>query len=360
MNRTKIRIRKFFISFSITLAVLAMLGVGAYAALRMAIRPPQVEEFVVFTVPVTSPPTEAVTQPEVETYPLEEELPYMELPDFDTLIFQRRPDVFTFLIFGLDDGNNADTVMVATFDVPEQEINLISIPRDTRVDANRRVGLRKIVASYSHGRINGGGHEGGVNNIKDEVATLIGFRPDFYVSLNERGFVRMINAIGGVEVTVPFHMRYDDPYQNLHIDLPAGRRRLNGQQALHFARFRLANEGFRGATDLQRAAHQQQILHGVAQEVLSVSTIPRIPELVNIYRENVNTNLSPLEMAWFLEQLPHLNIETLLNTYTLPIARTERNGWYEIPDAEEVLALVNRTINPFNQDIPPEMLRIIQ
>jgi len=341
---------------------------GAYAALRMSVRPPEVEEFVEITRPIHRPPIvdEQVRDSESNTVPAQEdcdEAPYEPACEYETIIFQRRPNFYTFLIYGLDDGGNADSIMVAAFDGETGSAYVISLPRDTRIDVQRSTGRSKLVASYAAGRANGGGHEGGIDKFKTEVSTLIGFRPDFYIGIRERAFVRLIDAIGGVEVSIPFRMVYNDPYQNLHIDLAPGRRTLNGQQALHFARFRQFNEGcphFRNFTDFGRMENQQQIIAAAVQELLSPRTITLVPELVRIYRENVNTNLAPFEIAWFVEQLPNLRADTLLSTYTLPIARTVRQGWYEIPDQDEVLELINRTINPFKQEITPEMLRIVQ
>jgi len=355
--------RKFILSFSITLVVLVAVAGGAYAALRMSIRPPEIEEYVEVFIPIPRPEVRnpaSVPQHNNTSGEGNIDTPSDEFsPEYETHIFRRRPNFYTFLIYGLDSGVNVDTIMVAAFDADAGSAYLISLPRDTRVDVDRRVGLRKLSASYAFGQAQGRGHEGGIYRLKNEVATLIGFRPDFYVGIDERAFIRLIDGIGGVEVNVPFHMRYDDPYQNLHINLPAGRRVLTGQQAMHFARFRLANEGYRGVTDFQRAGHQQQIISAAVQELLSPRTITLVPELVRIYREHVRTNLSPLEIAWFVEQVPGLSAD-LLSTYTLPMARTVRQGWYEIPNQDEVLELINRTINPFMQEITAEMLRIVE
>ena len=360
MSRFRRSFRKFILSFCITLIVLALLAGGAYAALRMSIRPPVLEEFVEVEIrrPVARPPaTDAPTTPPETNDNID--APTEFLPEYETVIFQRRPNFYTFLIYGKDSGVNVDTIMVAAFDGETNQAYLISLPRDTRVDVDRRTGLKKLSASYAFGQAQGRGHAGGIERLMNEVSTLIGFRPDFYIGVDERAFIRLIDAIGGVEVTVPFHMRYDDPYQNLHINLAPGTRVLNGQQAIHFARFRMANEGYRGVTDFQRVEHQQQIIAAAVQELLSPRTIMLVPELINIYRDTVTTNLSTLEIAWFVEQVPGLRGD-LLSSYTLPIARTVRNGWYEMPDEAAILELVNRTINPFRQEITAEMLRIVE
>jgi len=360
------------ISFCIAILITLIIAVGAYAALRMAIRPPVIPEYVKILVPITpSPPTEVFIEPEIspEPYlddyvPYEEEetyLPYTPIPEFETLIFQRRSSVFTFLFYGLDNGNNVDALLVAAFDTANGSASLISIPRDTRVYTDRTV-TRKVVASYSAGRRNNGGHEGGIERLMTEVSTLIGFRPDFYLGVNQRGFIRLIDAIGGIEVNIPFRMVYNDPYQNLHINLAPGQQVLNGQDTLHFARFRQFNQGsryFRSFSDFQRVENHQQIMSAIMQELLSARTIIRLPELVSNYRENVATNLSAFEIAWFIEQAQHLDTYSL-STYTLPIARTVRQGWYEMPDPVATLELINRTINPFTRDIIPEMLRIVE
>ena len=95
------------------------------------------------------------------------------------------------------------------------------------------------------------------------------------------------------------------------------------------------------------------------REILSPRTITLVPELIRIYTNNVSTNLSAFEIAWFAEQLPELSAE-LLSAYNLPIARTIRQGWYEVPDVEATLELINRTVNPFIQEITAEMLRIVE
>jgi len=343
-------LRKLLISFSITVGVAVLVAAGIYAAMRRFVRMPDVAQYVIVQIPVTpsnrpqpSPNRPQDTNPDAE---------------YITERFYRRAGFHTFLIFGRDEGLNMDTIMVAAFDTQSRNAYIVSLPRDTRVESDRRQGRSKLVASYAVGRQGGGGHEGGVEQLMTEVQSLIGFRPDYYVSVDLQAFIRLVDTIGGVEVTVPFHMRYTDPIQNLHIDLPAGTRRLNGQQASHFARFRLADEGFRAATDIQRTQHQQMILRAAMNELLSPRTITRLPELVRIYMDNVTTDLGYDYLLGFANDIRANGIANL-HTETIPIDRTIRAGWYEVPCKEGTLDLVNRTINPFEREILPEMLRIV-
>lgn len=344
--------RKLLVSFSITLVTLiAVIGVagGFYAGIQALSRPPAI-------------PTHVETLRQLgigssNTTGNEGSLPDdADNPPEVIAVMERKPLFYTFLLFALDKGNNADVIVVGALDTVEQRVYGISIPRDTLVDVPRR--RRKPVAAYSVGRGGGQGHSGGVAMMKSDVQTLFGFVPDFYVSIDYQAFIQAVDLVGGVEVHVPFHMRYDDPIQRLHINITPGTQVLNGQRALHFARFRMANPGFRAITDYQRIKNQQIIIRALFNEILTPSTIARVPEFIGIYREHVNTNVTYREMLWFANQLSDLRGATL-STYTLPTRGTSgAPGWYELPDRDAILELVNRTVNPFMQEITAEMVRI--
>lgn len=274
---------------------------------------------------------------------------------------ERKPMFFTFLIFGLTEGLNANTIMVAAYDAEADRGYIISIPRDTRVDVQRN--NRKVVAAYNVGRRNGGGHEGGVERLKYEVQTLLGFRPDFYVSVDYEAFVRVVDAVGGVEVYVPFHMLYDDPCQDLHIDILAGLQVLNGEDALRFARYRRGNDPRQNITDYKRIEHQQQVIDSIFRSLLTPRTILRIPEFVSIFNNHLTSDLSHGELLWFANQGRSIISDAddgTLEFHTIPMLGTSgAPHWYELADKEGILELVNRTVNPFVRDITASDLRIV-
>jgi LCP family protein required for cell wall assembly len=270
-------------------------------------------------------------------------------------VMERKPLFYTFLLFGLDDGNNADVIIVGALDTVANQSYAISIPRDTLVEVDRR--LRKPVAAYAVGRRNGG-HDGGVAQMNADIQTLFGFQADFYICIDSKIFEKIIDSVGGVTVDVPFHKIYNDPVQNLQINIPAGTQTLNGQQALHFARYRMGSSGSRTITDYERIKNQQQIISALYEELMSPQTITRVPELLNIYSEHVKTNLTLREKLWFAEQLNRLR-GTEIELHTLPTTGTSGSpSWYELPDRDEILELINRTINPFMQEITAEMVNI--
>jgi len=268
----------------------------------------------------------------------------------------RKDRFFTILIIGLNEGTNANTIMVASYDGVSMEANIISIPRDSLVNVNRRV--RKLSGAYLAGAWSG--VAGGVAQVQREVRSLIGFVPDFYVVMNYDAFYEIIDLIGGIEVYVPFHMRYDDPWQNLHINIPPGLQTLDGETALHFARFRQSNRGYRAITDFRRIENQQLVISKTIEGLRHPSNILRTREFINIFTENIHTNLSFSNMVWFATQLNEIRGTDALSFHTAPIAATSgRPSYYEILNGPAMVRLVNQTVNPFTRDIRLSDVNII-
>ena len=357
-SSTKRHILLFLKVFSITSVITAAVILGSGTLLRSYVRPPELPGIDTIASPILLPPSSGnvvlANQPEQDDYDFGG-----ISPDLSALEgWERKPDFYTVMIIGLDGGINANVIMVAAYDNANQQAYLISIPRDTRVDVQRN--RRKIVAAYPAGRVHGGGHDAGIAQMKRELQTLIGFRPDFYVMVDFNAFVNIIDGIGGVEVDVPFHMRYDDPWQDLHIDIQPGLQVLDGQNALHFARFRRANPGFRGGTDYQRIENQQLIIATVLEELTSPRALRQIPNLISTYSDYISSDLDLGNQLWFAEQIIRAGGVNSLSTYTIPMAGGSGSpAYYEFAHRDGVLELVNRTINPFTQDITPNMVRII-
>ena len=271
----------------------------------------------------------------------------------------RRDLFFTFLIIGLNEGTNANTIMVAAYDGVNHEANLISIPRDSLINVNRR--NRKLSGAFMNGALGGRGVEGGVAQMQREVMSVVGFVPDFYIVVNYNAFTQIIDAVGGIDVYVPFHMRYDDPCQNLHIDIRPGQQTMNGATALHFARFRTNNPGFRGITDYDRIKNQQTVISAVIASVLRPQNIRRIPEFISIATDNVYTNLTVENMIWFASQHSEMDGTDSIHFHTAPTTGTSGSPmWYELLDADGIVDLVNKTVNPFAHSIRLSDLDIIR
>jgi len=345
-------VRLFIKTFFISVVVVLLLGGIGWLVIGNTVRPPVVPNIAVANIYAQ---TIDIKDNELQNYTNKEN--YGLIPPSLIQFEERRPSFFTFLIFGLTEGLNANTIMVAAYDAELKHGYIISIPRDTQVDMQRN--SRKIVSAYLVGRLGGRGHDGGVERMKYEVATLVGFKPDFYIGVDYDAFVSLVNAVGGVEIYVPFHMLYDDPYQNLHINLQQGLQLLDGEGALHFSRYRTGNDRRHSISDYRRIEHQQQVLTAVFQKLLTPSSILRIPELISIFNDYIKTDLAATELLWFANQARTLGGLDALQLYTLPMLGTSgAPNWYELPHKEGILELVNRTVNPLVRNITEDDLRI--
>lgn len=175
-----------------------------------------------------------------------------------------------------DDGGRSDTMILLHLDPARESVRLLSIPRDTRVKIPG-YGVDKINAAYAYG---------GERLALQVVQNWLGIPVDAYVKVNLRGFRAIVDRLGGVQIDVEKPMVYDDPYQNLHIRLKAGPQRLNGEQAMHYVRFRNDPEG-----DIGRVQRQQKFIKALADQALSIATVAKLPGLVGDLRANVTTNL---------------------------------------------------------------------
>ena len=347
--------RVFFKSFIWTAAILSVLFVAAYIAWIQNVRPPDRLPFELMAMPPVQRPLNPDADWNIDfDWDFDAFWPAPErFTDAD-----RREKFWTFLVIGLNEGTNVNTAMVASYCGITREASLISIPRDAPVHATRRG--RKLSSSYIAGSGGGRGREGGVLQVQRDVMGVIGFVPDFFVVIDYDTFFTIIDAIGGIEVYVPMRMRYDDPSQNLHIDIMPGLQHMDSKTALEFSRFRRANRGYVGITDYQRIENQQAVVSAVMTSLLRPANILRIPELVGIFNESVYTNLTLGDMMWFGLELNHIRGTDALSMYTFqPVGPGQAPYFYEFLHAARALELVNGTINPFIRDIEARDLNII-
>jgi LCP family protein required for cell wall assembly len=320
----------------LSVTALAMLGV---IAVRLWVRPPAPAD-IVLNIPSRTDlfPSPGITAGPRDTDAGDEDAGY-----------ERREGVFTFLLAGIHDGLT-DTIMVATLDTVQGSCHVVSIPRDTAIESAPR-GIRKINGAFSQQR---NVEEPGIPQLKKEIATLIGYQPQYSAIVNYRAFVRLVNAVGGVEFNVP--MRMYVPYEG--IDLHAGRRVLNGSQALQLVRFRYDPVTGRGYDDYGRMRVQQQFLAAAAEQALSNWT--KVPEYINIARENLQSDVPWGNLLWFAEQVSKIGIDNVvfntLPTYTVHNPAELGRGYYEAVISREALDLINETVNPFNIPIGEELV----
>ena len=260
---------------------------------------------------------------------------------------------YTVLILGRDTGGggNTDTILLASYDVTNQKATVMSIPRDTMVNVSWDI--KRINSVYN---MNGQG-EKGITALYKEIAQLVGFEPDFQVVVEWDAVGEIVDAMGGVYFDVPRDMNYDDPYQDLHIHQEKGYRLLSGDDAMQVIRYRHDNNMKYGYPDgdLGRIKTQQAFLKAVVEQLLQVKNFTKINQFAKVFQNNVETDLSFSNICWFGQQavtgglkVENVKFVTMPNTPVPCWSRTYRNMQsYVVPNARELLDLVNNELSPF-------------
>lgn len=192
-----------------------------------------------------------------------------------------------------DDPGRSDTIIVARLDPVRKTITLLSIPRDTRV----------TIPGHGEGKINATTNtrtyrDGGFPLLVRTIQQLMpGVQIPYYVQADFAGFVRIIDAIGGVTVNVDERMHYQsDKYS---FDLEPGVQHLDGHRALLYARFRSDRVGDFGAwagAEHGRVVRQKRLLRAVITQTRCLRNPLKLPGLLSSLASAVRTNMPSSEM----------------------------------------------------------------
>ena len=264
---------------------------------------------------------------------------------------ERKEHFYTVLMAGLDDENGgSDTNLLMALDAENGTINVVSLPRDTLLNV-----------SWSVKKLNNAYHHGGISQTRTEVSRLLGIPVDYYVTVDLRAFVELVDAIDGVDFDIPVDMDYDDPEQDLHIHFKKGPRHLTGQQALEVVRWRQNNDGTGYATaDIGRIGTQQAFLMAAAKQMLQISNWDKIRSYAEIFQKWVETDLELANLIWLGEQALTVGSDNI-TFHTLPGdgAGYYKGGSYYVLDPEAVLELVNSCANPYQRELTLEDMNIL-
>lgn len=218
------------------------------------------------------------------------------------------------------DSELTDTIMVASYNPNTQKANLLSIPRDTFTGKykNKATASQKINALYNINK--------NPQKTLDAVNEITGLDIQYYVLVRTEALIKLVDAIGGVEFNIPIDMKYDDPTQDLHIDLKAGVQKLNGDKAEQLLRWRHSNykngvmttyPSEYGNDDFGRMRTQRDFIVETLKQTLKPGNIFKIGEILEIAHKNVETNL---ELSYIKDYIPYaveFNTENM-TTATLP------------------------------------------
>ncbi len=199
---------------------------------------------------------------------------------------------FTILLMGVDseiDGINnssfnGDALMLITFNPKTLSTTLLSIPRDTYVPISCFENNRKN--KITHAAWNGD------TCMINTVESFFDIHIDYYLKINFKGIVSLVDELGGVEVDVPISFCEQDSNRNFdnQICLDKGTKLLNGEEALALARHR------KTINDIKRGENQQLIVKGLMNKLKSIKSVNTIYNLLDTISNNMETNMNTNEI----------------------------------------------------------------
>ena len=288
-----------------------------------------------------------------------------ELPDVAKS--GRRDGYYTFLLCGRDVvSGSTDTMILITYDTKGKTVSAMSLLRDTMTNTSAKRGAQKrlnVVFTRNSGdrklsvaeRI-----DNGMTALKKEVSRLTGIYPDFYVQVEWEAIGRLVDAVGGVEFEVPFDMDYDDPAQDLHIHQKKGLRVLDGDDAMQVVRFRKNNDKSVQLGDVGRTEIQRDFLTAVLKKCLTPEILLKLPTLVDIFMDNVNTDLTVGNILAFAQLAIGMDVEHGVNFVSMPYYGVMYDGAALVCVQEkQMLELLNAGMNPYQDEIRGSDLQLM-
>lgn len=218
-----------------------------------------------------------------------------------------------FLVLGVDslDSKNAentrsDTIIIGNFDLEKGKLDLVSIPRDTYAE----------IRGYKKQKINHSYNYGGSELTLATVNNLLGTDIKYYLTIDYKFVMDVVDSLGGVKVNVPLNMDYEDPTADppLYIHIKEGEQVLNGTDAVGFLRFR---KGYKSGSDLERLGAQQEFMRALFTSLKSGKTIIKAPMLFNAYINDTQNNIPKNYLLKLAMAATKLNMENI-NAQTLP------------------------------------------
>ncbi|WP_458411837.1 LCP family protein [Schinkia sp. CFF1] len=238
-----------------------------------------------------------------------------------------RVDNISILFLGIDDSSDhvfskttrTDAMILATFNKKAKSVKMVSIPRDSRVELVGRGRMDKITHAHAYG---------GLDMTVKTVEKLFGMPVDYYVRLNFDAFIKIIDALGGIEVDVPFNIVEQNSHrQKNKVKIAKGLQTLNGEEALAYARTRKYDG------DVERGQRQQEILKAIINKGLSLRSVMKYGDVIESVGDNLTTNMSFDEMLAFHDYAyAGKNIDVEMMKLKGKPARIDRLYYYLLDD----------------------------
>lgn len=293
--------KQFFLYFLIALVIFIAVSVGARFLLHKV-----AEKKVFETVGETN---------------LMDDMPVLvgkDSPFFEAFQDKQRVNV---LLLGVNTGLT-DTIMLVSFDMEAQHVDIISVPRDTYY---HRAGYD----SPAEKKINAAYKKDPLNTAMAVSETLMGIPIHYYAVVDYEGIKNIVDTVGGVPMDVPFRMRYRDPTDKppLNIDIPEGHQVLDGEHAVQFLRYRKGyTEG-----DLGRVKAQLEFMKSAFRQAMEYGPV----ETAKVVSENLKSDITYGRAAEIAAKAIGMDVESI-STYMMPNNPDPNPPYYVYPKTSEI------------------------
>jgi len=253
--------------------------------------------------------------------------------------FNFSPRTQNILVMGVDSatneenpfkGNRSDTMLLVSVAPYGKNINVISIPRDSKVYIAGRNKTDKINHAFALG---------GVKLAQKTVEETFGVKIHNYLAISNAGVIKAIDILGGLPIYIEKNMKYDDYTAKLHINLKQGHHVLTGKQVEGYLRFRHDSFG-----DIGRIRRQQWFFNALLSHLKDPSVIVKLPELLKVMPDYIQTDLSAYDLTKYLGMAKNAD-SSAIQIATVPGAPSTKGIIsYWIIEPEKTQELINKMV----------------
>jgi len=188
----------------------------------------------------------------------------------------KKTEPLNILLMGIDsdtpEGGRSDALMVMTLDPKDEQMQLVSIPRDTRTEIAGRGVEDKINHAYAFG---------GSDMAVDTVEQFLDIEIDYYVRINMSGFERLVDELGTITVN------NDVAWSDGQYDFDFGPTEMDGDKTMAFVRMRKQDPD----GDFGRTKRQRQVIEGIVNEGASAASVTKVHSLIDVLGDNMGSNM---------------------------------------------------------------------
>jgi polyisoprenyl-teichoic acid--peptidoglycan teichoic acid transferase len=240
-------------------------------------------------------------------------------PDKSEPVYNDAGKIVAWEYSGVKTANGTQTDTILYVNIIGDNITAIALPRDIYLPhLDRRI--NSVYAKYKG------------DGLRKAVEEIVGLPVEYYAVINTDIFEDFVDALGGVEVNIKEPMDYDDNAGGLHIHFDPGIQTLDGKDAVKFVRYRNTARG-----DYDRLDNVKTLGYAMLHKVqaMNVGAALKLPELINVVFENVDTNATPALVSHLTTRLQGLHLG---QTATLPTFEEGRHLNYDVEEVETFIA----------------------